>query len=571
MKKIVTIILAVLMLSMSVFLTFGCSSGKQYDPDNFLPNGVEGNSWQIVKEPITLKVFVPFHSMHSHYSEMKLFKVLSERTNIKFDFVEANVEGYSSLRSTAWEDKDSLPDIFLFSNVVSEQVVFASQGALTPLNDPNLEVAGVKVGSLLDYAPDYKKGLETNFGLDVDSNAQEIATFSDGKMYSFVSVNSVPRDLTFKMYLNVEWIDSLNQRYPDLQLQREPQTVDEYLKVLRAFKKYDANRNGDANDEIPVSATKLDYLRNFILASYGYVSAGIEINQTKDAYEYVPSTNAYRNYLKTLNVMYEEELLDNSTFEMSSMADKGYKGILGSFSASAPYLVVGQKPMKGSQSQTPLDEQYSAFGPLLSNEYTGNRLQWNAIPYFQAIGAIIPTGTPYVREIARLLNLFYTEEGIQLQSFGVEGEDFTWDNEEKDSFTFNIPEDFEGSPEEYRAKITPNVGLGAALWWDNNFVGKQNDEVLSVVNKEAERYLPYLKDPLPGEIKLTAKEYERIALIETSLNTYIESAEYNFITGVKDPESDKDWQEFIKKLEDYNYKTMLQIYNDALNRYSEKN
>ena len=153
--------------------------------------------------------------------------------------------------------------------------------------------------------PNYKKILDTNFGVDENvESAKECATLADGKMYVAISARDVARDLTYKMFINQQWIDNLNSRY-DLALPNADQisTIDQYLTVLRAFKKYDANLNGDPNDEIPVSSESLLFLRNYILQSYGYVQTGMEISDDGKSFVYVPKSEAYRNYLKTMNTM----------------------------------------------------------------------------------------------------------------------------------------------------------------------------------------------------------------------------------------------------------------------------
>lgn len=96
-------------------------------------------------------------------------------------------------------------------------------------------------------------------------------------------------------------------------------TVEEYVDILRLFKKYDANHNGKKDDEIPVTAKELEYLRNFILASYGYVTNGAELKNDGSGVAYVPQTEAYKKYLETMNVLYGEGLLDQSTFSSRRM------------------------------------------------------------------------------------------------------------------------------------------------------------------------------------------------------------------------------------------------------------
>ena len=550
----------------------GCSSSESYDPDNFLPSGTEENPYQIVKETITLDIFVPRSASNPEFSSMKMFQKLEEMTNLEFNFIEADTSAYSQLRSLAWEDEGNWPDLYLFRNPISEQVLYSQYGAMTPFNDPELTVGGIQVGSLIDnYMPNYKALLENIFTIDSGYSAVDVATLEDGYMSSTLCVSDVPRDLTFHMYINQQWIENLRNRNvtipenvtsfetaADIPDAVDIKTIEEYIDILRLFKLYDANGNGDPNDEVPVSSKSLEYLRNFILASYGYVYGGIEVENDGSDMTYVPSTEAYRKYLQTMNALYSEGLLDSQTFSIKTdaqLAQKGMEGRLGSFVSAAAYITVG----------TEMESEYVMFGPLTSEYYTGEPLQWG-FNNFSPTGAVIPTGTLAVREVARLLDIMYSEVGCQLIAYGEEGVDWTWDDEEHTSWTFHVPDDWTGSQEDYRATITPNVGTGSALYWKYDFVGKMNDEIVRGLNTMSERYMPYLKQPCPEDLKMTADEYDAVELINATLEPQLENLEYNFITGASDPYSDADWQTYLSRLEQFGYKDLESAYNDAYNR-----
>lgn len=576
MKKLIAMLLVTICF-VSLFVATGCGKkGEEYNPDNFLTaeqaKAEYNNEYRIVKDPVTIKIFVPRGSMNPSYSSMKMFKKLSEVTNLNFDFIEADTSSYTNLRSAAWMGGD-LPDFFLFSNTVSEQVLYAEEGELVPFNDDSLVVEGVEVGNLIDnYMPTYKALLDNNFNIETNLNAKQVATMLDGKMYSTVSAKDVPRDMTYKMWINEKWIENINTiaslnaklqtefGVDKLPTPDEIKTIDDFLLVLRAFKKLDANANGSADDEIPATALSMQYLRNFILAAYGAVSNGVEISNDGTSFAFTPATDAYRQYLKTAKMMYDEGLIDNSTFSYKGneqITGNGYDNRLGVFCAAAAYLVVGYD----------IEANYVAFGPFTSDYYTGTPLHYGFSP-FGADVAVIPQGTPYVREIARLVDIMYSDLGVQLLSYGEEGVDWTWDDEEKTSWTFNVPADWKGTQEEYRATITPNVGTGAAIYWSYDFVGKMNDEIITRLNRESERYVPYIKVPIPESVILNTDDYASAAKIMATLDKYIEMIEYNFVTGVKgyDPNSDADWNAYLETLEGYKYEELVGMYNSALNR-----
>lgn len=566
-KKIICVLLAIA-FSLSVFA--GCGNSVKYDPDNFLPNGTAENPYQIVKEKVTIKVFVPWGSMNPHYSEMRMFEVLEDITNIHFKFQEVDTSNYTSVRSATWEDKSNLPDLFLFNNPISEQVVYSQYDALVAFNDEDLVVRGVEVGSLIDnYMPTYKSLLDNNFNINTSTSAKDVATLDDGYMYSTLSVQDVPRDLTFKMWINQQWLDNLQEdgiTMPDgsdIPDADKITTIEQYIDILRLFKTYDANHNGNPNDEIPVTSQELKYLKNFILASYGYVSDSIEVTNDGSKVVFVPTTEAYKKYLETMNILWKENLIDHSTFDIKTDAQLRVKGTdgdksrLGSFVAAAAYIVVGEDR----------DAEYTTFGPVNSEFYTGTPLQWG-FGYFSPTGAVIPKGTPYVREIARFLDIMYSELGQQLLAFGQENVDWKWDNDEKTSWSMIIPESWTGSQEEYRAKLSPNVGTGAGLFWSYDFISKCSDPITSKLNKLSERYMKYLKEPFPSEIKLTGDEYNQVTVIDAAVTSYLSNMEYNFVTGAKSLTS--DWNSFLNDLSKYNVGTLTQIYNGAYQTYKSQ-
>ena len=168
MKRLLSIITAIFLLSACVF-TGACGKKKtvSYDPDNFLPEGTAENPYQIVKDPVTLKLFVPKSTMISSVADLVFFKELSRVTNIKFDIIEADVSAYTSLRTVMWENKKDLPDLLFMLNPVEEQNKYSKYGAIVRWNDPALEAGGIKVGSLIDnYMSNYKNLLENNFNTE---------------------------------------------------------------------------------------------------------------------------------------------------------------------------------------------------------------------------------------------------------------------------------------------------------------------------------------------------------------------------------------------------------------------
>lgn len=152
----------------------GCGNQNSvpYDPDKFIEDVTNP---QIVKEPVTITFYVPKHSLHVDYEDMRVFKEVSAITNINMKFEQADWEAYAEIRSLRWEDDSSLPDAFMFCNNLDEQVQYSSLGQLAPIDD------------LIDqYCPNYKALMEKY------PEIEQVSRLTDGNIYSFTTVNTVP-------------------------------------------------------------------------------------------------------------------------------------------------------------------------------------------------------------------------------------------------------------------------------------------------------------------------------------------------------------------------------------------
>lgn len=498
-----------------------CGETVQYDPSNF---NEEGSA--IVKEKIDLKFFVPQHPLHHKdgWNEMKLFKKMEEITNIHISWQYASVSSYDELRSGAWEAKEK-PDAFFLWNPIQEVAHYGDMGLVHDLTE-----------DIEKYAPNYNAVVSSHPGYD------SLQRF-DGKIYSFLSINDVPRDQTFKQFINKKWLDRLGISVP--------KTVEEYADALEAFKTRDPNGNG-IPDEIPLSSAKLNQTRNFLMSAFGFVSTGLEVNDSGTVV-YVPETDNYRAYLEYAAGLYRKGLLDNSTFTMDEAALSAKGDLVGSFDGAAAYLVAGMKN----------DADYIALPPLTST--LNSEKMWLGFNSTVSPSAIlIPSSSPYRREIVRWMDFLYSQEGIELQAFGEEGVDFNYTDDTKSKFVFPVPEG--KSIEEHRGTITPGVGLGQVAYWSKDFVLKEENEYTGRINENVDRagYMDALKIPMP-QLVFTNEEKNGKAIIETDLEIYSSVFEQKVITG-KIALDDKTWQEHLDSLKRIRVDRLKEITQAAYDR-----
>ena len=502
------------------------STAPASQDDNFIS---DPNNPQIVKKKIIVDMFVPKSPIQPDWNSMTLFKEMEKRTNIHINFEEVDMASYSEKRSLKWEDKKNPPDAFFLCNNMDEVVEDAKSGALTPLND-----------LISKYAPNYTKWMQQY------PEIKRETTLDDGQMYVFASVNTQGGSYS-KQYINKTWLDALGLKVP--------QTIDDFYNVLKAFKTQDPNgKNG--NDEIPFSYINSDQSRNFIMSAFGFVGTGIELDPKVNKIVYVPSTNNYRAYLEFMNKLYKEGLLDPYVFSNQStdLAVKGESDQLGCFASSSAFLIVGNA----------LDKDYTTFGPLTSS-VNSTKMWYQYSPQFDPTMMIIPKTSKYSKELVRWIDELYDPNNEALESNGIENVNWKWNDAAKTSWSFLVPSGEDR--ENYRATLTYQAGSGGALL-TTDFYNKCSDPQQQEVIQQGAIYKPYLRTNLPV-LHYTSDEMSQINDLEAQFDSFNSTAEANFIKGIKNPNSDADWNDFVSTLNKIGYQKLVSLYQGAYNRYSK--
>ena len=217
--------------------------------------------------------------------------------------------------------------------------------------------------------------------------------------------------------INETWIKNLGMEHPE--------NLDELYAVLKAFKEEDANGNGDANDEIPMSLLGFNYFKYFI-PYFGMLYS----EPNNDMYIYPGTTEAKYPYVQPemkemviyFNKLWEEGLLDEESFyqDRATVTTKGSENRLG--------VLVG--PGVGVYAGVDKLYDYENLG-VFANE---NGEYYNNGSAFVKIGAGVLSSTCAHPEFCvALLDWFYSAEGTCFTQMGVEGITYeyisedTWD------------------------------------------------------------------------------------------------------------------------------------------------
>ena len=193
---------------------------------------------------------------------------------------------------------------------------YSQQGVMLPLDD-----------LINEYAPNIKAAL------DAYPYYKAMNTAPDGKIYSLTQlIECYHCSYPNKIWINSSWLKKLN-----LQM---PKTMDEFKKVMEAFKTEDPNGNGKA-DEAPLSGIGADLIP-FFMNGFIYNDGKTYLTLNDDKVDIAANKEAWKRGFQYMKSMYEEGLIDKSAMleNWDEFKKLGDNGTLGAGAASHPYIFV---------------------------------------------------------------------------------------------------------------------------------------------------------------------------------------------------------------------------------------
>lgn len=217
--------------------------------------------------------------------------------------------------------------VFLNNLSDTELATYGSQGLILPLED---------------YIT--KENMPNLFRVIEEEGYDDLLTgmyFPDGHIYAVRGIDGSQREYARpRFFINEAWSKKLG-------FEKLPTNLDEFYEYLCAVRDGDPNENGDFTDEIPLAGSYREgtsvYYDNFIviLTAFGYLSETYQVDENGQVI-YVPVQDNYKEFLKYMNKLYEEKLLDQRYFVQTADERKAKEAsnLCGAFQDYASYLNV---------------------------------------------------------------------------------------------------------------------------------------------------------------------------------------------------------------------------------------
>lgn len=519
---------ALLAICLSMALSaVGCgnkpsSGGSASNPAK--PSSTEGgssgtsereNGLPLVTEPTTLTYFISFSSeIIASLAENTMYQELEKRTGVHIDW--QHPAGDANQAFQLLLTSNDLPDIV-------EDCMHYYNGGPDRLVDEGI---AIDLKGLIDqYAPNYKGILDAYPGI-----YKECVT-DTGKMVAFYCVQTEHEPPWDGMRIRQDWLDELGLDMPT--------TVDELTQVLRAFK----TQKGAS-----VPMTWYDGWKD----QYGYIIGAWDIGpkfyNENGTVKYAPVEPAYKDYVSTMRMWYQEGLLDP---EYLTRDGSGRDELIGN----------GQTGVFNNTGVSAINDAKVAM-PYITLEKGATRHFSNWVTNTKpANEAFITTSCKDPELAVKWFDYHYGDEGYMLFNYGVEG------------ISYEI---VDGKPQWTDLMVNNPDGfdplyLSYVHKWHQGpynrdykaFPGMSETYMTEMSVWAANTDGAYVMPP----ITMTTEEGSEYSNIMTDINTYVDEMTAKFIMGLEPMEN---YDSFVTAIKGMDINSAVAIEQAALDRYNAR-
>lgn len=468
-------------------------------------------------------------------NEKLIFQRLEKETNLHIDWTNYNAD-FAEKRNLDIASGE-LPDAIFNAGAGDYDLLnWAESGVIIPLE------------SLIeDYMPNLKKLF------DEYPYYRQLSTAPDGHIYSFPWIEELGEGkesihtVNDMAWINVEWLAKLGLEMP--------QTTDELMTVLEAFKKDDPNGNGEA-DEIPLTFINDGGNEDlkFLFGAFGEGDNDDHLVVENDGQvQFTADKAGYKEAISYFNQLYDKGLIDSEAFEQdwNTYVAKGKEQKYGVYFTWDKTNITGD------------NDNYEVLPVLAGPSGKKHVTRTNGIG-FSRDRFVITSSNKNLELTAKWVDKMYEPLQSVQNNWGTYGDDSQQNIFElKDNMLVHL--DLAGTaPGELRQK-TETTGPLAVLNSYYGTVTTMPDDAKWRLELMHDNYLPYINNEHNyPKVFLEKAETDRLAKIETDMWDYIYRKRAEWITNGK---IDKEWDDYLQELERFGLAEWLKIKQDGYDSF----
>ena len=509
-------------------------------------------------EVVTLTMVGVDNAKGADWNNTLSFAEYEKRLGIKFDATHYTTDQWAS-KLTLLFASDELPDILAMTN--------------SKMSRADLEKYA-EDGYFLDFSPYLDQMPNLKQIMEADEAYANAITMPDGSIYGFPTYNKRAASSKHGYYfMSQKWLENVEME--------RPESLDDLYNVLKAFKEQDANGNGDPNDEIPMGlAGQSSYGGEFaILWAHGIYAKNYTYNlqaDDKGTVSLMDISENYKDFLKYMNKLYEEELINKDAYvisgdELQALAKEDKIGFSSTWTGRCVDYTYDT------------NEWYVEVG--FTSDYSPERTVVLDTKLNTTYNMVVNAETEHPEAVVKFVDYLFTDEGAISGGNGYEGISFDmkeiagipvidhtgyWEDkyENQDSYRITVATNNSGS-----TLMVANEGTIYAMLEQVDDETLRSDEVWAVASSNVLREEALrteglvIKDPFPN-LYYTEEETKERATLVTDISNYLNTTKAQFITGELD--IDADWEDHLKKLNEMGLEKLLEIEQAAYSRLTGK-
>lgn len=456
-----------------------------------------------------------------------VFAEMERLTNISFQFTSVSSTAASDTFSLMVASEEYTDLVYGFGEYYMESMDNAID------DDVILDLSELAAS----YAPDYY-----NYIMG-DETLTKLAVTDSGKLWGLHRVNE-EKQIGIGLMIRQDWLDGLGLEMPS--------TYEELEAVLLAM----------TNEYAPKGAVVLNSNGFLDLFGGSYdLSAGFGIGTMDDPFinvdgqaVYTPATEGWKAYLAEMASWYQQGIINQDFVSMPG--SDFFEGISTCSSGLFDFFY----DQCANFVNTCPDEGVDVVGMAYPTVNEGDQLHLLCLDPQIRIGmSVVLSATCRDPEtLLQYFNYFWTDEGMVLANYGIEGEHFNYENG-KPVLTDSRKNDETTWDDVYTYRSGPVLVLQD--YFEQTLDPKCYDCLTAWTSNNDGAYV------LP-DITFTSDEAYQISGIEAELSTYVSEYVLKIICG--DEDLDATWDTYLATLEAMDYETVQETYQTALTRYLNK-
>lgn len=566
-------VLALLLSACMVISIAGCSSGKTETgadskggegsaaaaseaADASGPEGFNATGMPIMNEKITLKVWIE-GGADIDWEQNRFVKQIEEKSNIKMEIISTPLSDALQKRNLMLASGD-YPDLIL----TDWPTVFTKSDVMQ---------YGVKEGVLLpitDFIDKYGNNMKRIF--DENPNYKESCIAPDGEIYGFARFSECYHCSAYpKIYLRQDWMDSLGLDMPE--------NTEELREVLRAFVNDDPNGNGKKDEIGMIGATTWNTMVEYALMGMSFQTVKpdfwLSLGADGKTVEFSPSTDAYREGLRYIKSLYDEGLIDGTSF---TQKDDQMAQTIRTESHVVGMYVCDHAGMGYDNNNPEEAENYQILIPVAGPDGFRRQGQNANEGEIQGFHAVITDTCKYPEAAFRLIDEFFYDDDYNMERmYGERG--LGWDyapegtknvfGGEARYIVNSVTEDQSAEIKKGTMGVGPQADLASFRLSmlpeaEDIYLPGNYEQRITLDTQKVEQYIP--EERLDYMVYIPIDMADDYAEIQTNLNNFVRMATVQFITGDRDIES--GWDQYLSELDSYRVDRYIEIYKTAAGR-----